>query len=214
MEIKNIKIKDLKPAEYNPRKMSDEELEKLKNSIKEFGLRKAIVVNTHKGRENVIIGGNMTVRALIELGWREIPKNKIDFVSFPEPKEKLLNLALNRITGSWDESKLAKLIREIQDYPDIKLSGLSDAELEMLSVQYDLIFGDDVGDLSNEEEVKKLFALKQRVPIDVERPQVAKRESKIAFYTENFKEWKKITEYFKTKKKSELDTKKLLDSIK
>ena len=37
MEIKNLKIKDLKLAEYNPRYMDENELEKLKNSLKEFG---------------------------------------------------------------------------------------------------------------------------------------------------------------------------------
>lgn len=207
MEIKNQKIKDLKPAEYNPRIMNEEDLEKLKNSIKEFGMVEPIVVN----KDLTVIGGHQRIKAVKLLGKKEIPCILVDL---DKRKEKLLNLALNRIVGGWDESKLVKLVREIQDYPDVKLSGLSDAELEMLSVQYDLIFGDDVKDLSNEEEVKKLFSLKQRVPIDLERPEVVKKKNKIAFYTENFKEWKKITKHFETKKKSELDTKKLLDSIK
>jgi len=207
MEIKTLKIKDLKLAEYNPRHMEDEEMEKLKNSIKEFGLVEPLVVN----KDLTIIGGHQRLKAAEMLGWIEIPCIIVDL---DKKKEKLLNLALNRIVGNWEEGKLAKLIREIQDYPDIKLSGLNDSELEMLSVQYDLIFGETEQDISNEEAVKKLFDLKQRVPINVERPQVMKKESKMAFYTEDLEEWKKITDHFETNKKSELDTKKLLDSIK
>lgn len=60
MEIKNIKIKDLKKAEYNPRTMSDEEIEKLKNSIKEFGLVEPVVVN----KDLTIIGGHQRVEAM------------------------------------------------------------------------------------------------------------------------------------------------------
>jgi len=207
MKIKSQKIKDLKPAEYNPRIMDEATLETLKNSIEKLGFAEPIVVN----KDLTVIGGHQRIKAVEMLGWTEIDCVMLDL---DKKKEKLLNLSLNRIVGGWDESKLVKLVREIQNYPEIKLSGLSDAELEMLSIQYDLIFGDDIKDARNEQEIKKMFALNVRVPIDVERPQVTKKESKIAFYTEDFKEWKKITEYFKTNKRSELDTKKLLDSIK
>lgn len=37
MEMETIKITDLKPAEYNPRRISDEDYQKLKNSIGTFG---------------------------------------------------------------------------------------------------------------------------------------------------------------------------------
>jgi hypothetical protein len=207
MEIINHKIKNLKPAEYNPRFMSEEDLEKLKNSVKEFGMVEPIVVN----KDLTVIGGHQRIKAVEMLGWEEIPCIMVDL---DKRREKLLNLALNRIVGSWDEGKLTKLIREIRDYPEIKLSGLSDAELEMLGVQYDLIFGEDVQDLENEETIKRMFDLNMRVPIDVERPQVMKRENKVAFYTEDLNDWKKIKEHFQTDKKSELDTKRLLDLIK
>ena len=207
MEIKNVKISSLKPAKYNPRIMNKEEMEKLQNSIKEFGLVEPVVAN----KDLTVIGGHQRIKAMEMLHWKEIPCIIIDV---DKKKEKLLNLALNRIVGSWDESKLVKLIREIQEYPDIKLSGLNDTELEMLSVQYDLIYSDETQDLSSEEEIKKMFELNVRVPIDVEKPQVVKKKNKVAFYTDNFEEWKKITKHFETNKKSELDITKLLDSIK
>ena len=206
MEIKNQKIKNLKPAEYNPRIMSEEELEKLKNSVKEFGMVEPVIVN----KDLTVIGGHQRIKAVESLGWEEIP---CVIVALDKKREKLLNLALNRIVGSWDESKLVKLVREIQDYPEVKLSGLSDGEIEMLGVQYDLIFGENEEDTANEEAIKKMFDLNVRVPIDVEKPSVVKKKNKMAFYTDNFEDWKTITEYFETKKKSELDTKKLLDII-
>jgi len=206
MEIKNQKIKNLKPAEYNPRIMSEEELEKLKNSVKEFGMVEPVIVN----KDLTVIGGHQRIKAVESLGWEEIP---CVIVALDKKREKLLNLALNRIVGSWDESKLVKLVREIQDYPEVKLSGLSDGEIEMLGVQYDLIFGENEEDVANEEVIKKMFDLNVRVPIDVEKPSVVKKKNKMAFYTDNFEDWKTITEYFETKKKSELDTKKLLDII-
>ena len=152
MEIVKVKIDDLKPSEYNPRQIDNDELEKLRVSIKEFGMVEPLVVN----KDLTVIGGHQRLKAAKMIGWTEMPCIIVDL---DKRREKLLNLALNRITGSWDESKLSNLIREIRDYPDIKLSGLSDQEIEMLSVQYD---------------------------------------------------WKKITNHFKTNKKSELDTEKLL----
>jgi len=206
MKIKKIKIKDLKMAEYNPRVMNVIELEKLKNSIKEFGMVEPIVVN----KDLTVIGGHQRIKALKMLKYDEVPCIVVDI---DKKKEKLLNLALNRISGDWDQDKLAKLVKEISEYPDVKLSGLSEAELEMLTVQYDLVFGNKDNKIDGEDEVKRMFDLNMSVPIDVERPQVVKKENKVAFFTENIEEYNKIKNYFKTKNRSELDTKKLLDLI-
>lgn len=206
MEIKNIRIDNLKEAGYNPRQMNAEDLEKLKYSVKEFGVVEPIVVN----KDLTVIGGHQRLKVLQELDWKEVPCIILDL---DKKREKLLNLALNRIIGNWDEEKLAKLVKEISDYPDIKLSGLNESELEMLNVQYDLIFENENIEFDSEEEVKKLFELNTRVPIDLERPNIVKQKGKVAFYTENFEEWKKIKEHFSAKNKSELDTKKLLNLI-
>jgi hypothetical protein len=131
--------------------------------------------------------------------------------------KKLLNLALNRIIGGWDEEKLTKLIKEINEIgkdEELKLTGFDKEEIEQLLVQYELIYPKERIEIDGEEEVKKLFALNVRVPIDVEKPQVKIKEEKVAFYTENLEEWKKIRDYFKMKNKAELDTKKLLEIIK
>ena len=209
MQIQNIKIEKLKPAEYNPRVMDDKELEKLKRSLKEFGVVEPIVIN----KDFTVIGGHQRLKALWDLKRKEVP---CIILNIDKKKEKILNLALNRISGDWDQEKLSKLIKGISNYENIKLSGLDTEELEALSVQHDLMFGDDDKEMvfDSEEEVKKMFELNTRVPIDVERPKAKKQSNKVAFYTENFKQYKEIKKFFSAKNKSELDTNKLLKLIK
>ena len=209
MQIQDIKIQKLKPAEYNPRIMDDKELEKLRRSLKEFGVVEPIVIN----KDMTVIGGHQRLKVLRAMKRTEVPCIILDI---DKKKEKLLNLALNRISGDWDQEKLSKLIKGISNYENIKLSGLDTEELESLSVQHDLMFGDDDKEMifDSEEEVKKMFELNTRVPIDVERPKVKKQSNKVAFYTEDFKQWKKIRDFFSAKNKSELDTNKLLKLIK
>lgn len=62
MKIVKKKISDLKPAEYNPRRMTEKQKQDIRNSLTEFGLVDPIIVNTFKGRENVIVGGHQRVK--------------------------------------------------------------------------------------------------------------------------------------------------------
>jgi len=125
MEIVNVKISELKFAEYNPREITEHDYEALKNAIREFGIVDPIIVNK-KGNE--IIGGHMRVRAAQELGIEEVP---VVYVNLPDEKAKLLNLALNRIQGRWDREKLEKLLYELsQKEVDLELSGFEPWELD------------------------------------------------------------------------------------
>ena len=62
MEVEEIKLKDLIPAEYNPRKISDKELKKLQKSIQHYGRVDPIIINL---KNNKIIGGHQRFDALI-----------------------------------------------------------------------------------------------------------------------------------------------------
>ena len=57
--ITYVPIKQLKPSEYNPRKISKESLEQLKESIKRFQVVDPIIVNAAPNRRNIVIGGHM-----------------------------------------------------------------------------------------------------------------------------------------------------------
>jgi len=125
-----IEIKKLKLAYYNPREMPEKEYESLKRSMREFGCVEPIVMNVYKSRKGIVVGGNMRVRAATELGWKAIPYTE---VNLPADKEKLLNIALNRIKGKWDETKLAELVYNLSRVDaDLNLSGLNEVEISNL----------------------------------------------------------------------------------
>ena len=104
--VQYIKIQDLKPATYNPRKHSDEAMAQLKESIERFGLVDPIVVNGAPKRKNIVIGGHFRLKAAKELGYKEMP---VVYVNLPDiQKEKELNIRLNKNTGEWDWVLLEK----------------------------------------------------------------------------------------------------------
>lgn len=109
-------------AEYNPRRINKHDFAKLVQSIKEFGFIEPVVIN----KDHTIIGGHMRVRAAQELKFTEVPCVEVDL---PKEKEKALNLALNRIHGEWDEDKLAELLFELENLPEVELTGFSESEV-------------------------------------------------------------------------------------
>ena len=116
----------MKPSNYNPRKIDDNELKKLEDSIREFDCVEPIVVN----KDFTVIGGHQRLRAAINLGHEQIPIIQIDI---PKNKEKALNLALNRITGQWDNSKLIVALQDlINSEVDEALSGFDQTEIDII----------------------------------------------------------------------------------
>ncbi|HZJ98397.1 MAG TPA: ParB N-terminal domain-containing protein, partial [Tissierellaceae bacterium] len=130
MIIEKIKIEELNPAKYNPRKdlkAGDPEYEKLKKSIETFGYVEPIIWN--KGTGN-IVGGHQRLKVLIDQGQTEVDCVVVDM---DESEEKALNVALNKVSGDWDLPKLADLIEQLdEDMFDISLTGFDMAEVDDL----------------------------------------------------------------------------------
>lgn len=129
MDIQKRRITELKPAEYNPRKAltpEDAEWQKIKNSIDKFGYVDPIIVN----KDGTIIGGHQRYNVLTALGYDEIDVVVLDL---SKDDEKALNIAMNKISGEWDELKLKDLLLELDlgDY-DISLTGFDNNDLEGL----------------------------------------------------------------------------------
>ena len=124
-----LPIKDLNPAEYNPRKKlkpGDKEYEKIRHSIEEFGFADPVVVNS----DMTIIGGHQRVTVAAALGYTEIP---CAIVEVSKTQEKALNIALNKISGEWNQELLADLIQDLQDSDfDVGFTGFEPPEIEQL----------------------------------------------------------------------------------
>lgn len=152
MNIEKKNVKDLLPADYNPRKdlkPGDPEYEKLKRSIEQFGYVEPVIWNEKTGR---VVGGHQRLKVLTDMGITEVD---VVVVDMDTEKEKALNIALNKISGEWDTEKLALVIADLQgtDF-DVSLTGFDPKELEDL-------FRDDVkggvkeDDFDVEAELKK-----------------------------------------------------------
>src|SRR5258708_159347 len=111
MEIVNVKITELKPAEYNPRSFSEQALKDLKESINRFGIVDPIIVNSAENRKNIVIGGHFRLKAAQALGIEEVPVFYLNITDLKREQE--LNIRLNKNLGDWDWSLLANIDENI-----------------------------------------------------------------------------------------------------
>lgn len=132
-EIVYINIDELKPNEYNPKKLTPDEERLLEESIKEFGLQEPLVVNSNPKRKNIIIGGHQRLKILKKLGYKEVPCWLVDIDDVE--KEKKLCLYFSKAIGSWDLEKLKLL-----DMNLLASVGFTETELlEIGLIKLDLI---------------------------------------------------------------------------
>ncbi|MEC0714490.1 ParB N-terminal domain-containing protein, partial [Bacillus haynesii] len=121
MNIREIPVEKINPAAYNPRidlQPVDPEYEALKQSMTRFGAVEPLVWNERTGN---LVGGHQRFKILIE----ENPKTLlVSVVNLDEAEEKALNLALNKISGDWDDYKLEQVLEDLQhnDF-DLSLTG-------------------------------------------------------------------------------------------
>lgn len=151
MEIKELPLKELKPAAYNPRKKlkkGDKEYEKIKQSLLKFGYVDPILVN----EDLTVIGGHQRLTVLKDLDYETA---KCVIVKLSKEDEKALNIALNKITGQWDEALLADLLLDLQESDfNLDLTGFEPPEIDdILSNVHDKELSEDEFDV--EEELKK-----------------------------------------------------------
>lgn len=139
LKIEMVPISKLKPANYNPRKISASAMEQLKESIRRFSMIDPIVVNGASNRMNVVIGGHQRLRAAKELGHKEIPVVYVRINNIK--KEKELNLRLNTNAGEWDYDLLkgfdVDLLLDV-GFSDQELSNIWDDQLEAEDDNFDV----------------------------------------------------------------------------
>lgn len=134
MHIEKLKLND-----QNPRHISQDKLEKLKKSINEFpemmSLR-PIIVN----KDYIVIGGNMRLTALLQLGYKEIPDDWVKVGNLHNEQQKRFIIADNVGFGEWDWETLSNE----WDVADLETWGLdipnfdTEEELEASEDDYDV----------------------------------------------------------------------------
>ncbi|VUG07065.1 Modification methylase RsrI [Paenibacillus polymyxa] len=135
MKIRVLPIEQINAAAYNPRadlQPGDPEYEKLKASIESFGYVEPIVWNERTGN---MVGGHQRYKIMVnELGHTELTVSVVDL---DDQQEKLLNLALNKISGNWDDAALYRLLDELEKSgADLALSGFDLEEFEDLAAEF------------------------------------------------------------------------------
>jgi len=97
-----IQLADIRTNDHNPRFIRDERFAKLVKSIQEFPEMMAlrpIVVDA----DNMVLGGNMRLRALQEAGYKEVPTEWIKQASeLTEEQQRRFIIADNVGFGQWD----------------------------------------------------------------------------------------------------------------
>jgi len=138
MEIKMIKIDELKPYENNPR-FNDEAVEYVAKSIKEFGFKVPLVID----KDNVIVTGHTRYKASIELGLEEVPCIIADDLN--EKQIKAFRLADNKVSekSGWN----FELLEEELDDLDIDMSDFG------FDLDFDIDEYDD--DIEKNNEINK-----------------------------------------------------------
>lgn len=138
IQVTQVAIEDLKPSEYNPRKLSAKAEAELTESLKRFSLIDPLIVNSNPERKNVIVGGHQRYFIAKKLEYLTVPVIYIDLTS---DQEQELNLRLNKNTGEFDLEMLRNfdmnLLLDV-GFDDTDLSMIWDDALETEEDNFDL----------------------------------------------------------------------------
>lgn len=136
LKIVEWNIDKLISAEYNPRKLSEEQKQKIKDSISRFGLVDPVIVNTNKERFGIIIGGHQRTKVSREMGFKKMPCVELD-LNLDQEKE--LNVRLNKNTGEFDK----ELLVEYFDQDDLIDWGFDNEYFEDVVTEIDALEEED-----------------------------------------------------------------------
>lgn len=149
MEFEVKRIADMNRAAYNPRvdlRPEDEEYQAIERSLKRHGLVQPIVWNR---RTNTVVSGHQRLTVLEAQGETEVTFSVVDL---DDIQEKELNVALNKITGEWDDDKLSVILNELGE--EATDTGFTLPEIDVLRDELKSYF-DDVTAPDEEEPTEE-----------------------------------------------------------
>lgn len=114
-----MKLEEIKQNPSNPRFIKDEDFEKLKQSLEQFPKMmrlRPMVLNS----DNIVLGGNQRLRALEELGYKEIPDEwVVRAEELTEEEQRRFIIVDNVGFGAWDWSIIQAEdwdLKELEDW--------------------------------------------------------------------------------------------------
>lgn len=149
MEFEVKRIADMNRAAYNPRvdlQPEDEEYQAIERSLKRHGLVQPIVWNR---RTNTVVSGHQRLTVFEAQGETEVTVSVVDL---DDIQEKELNVALNKITGEWDDDKLSVILNELGE--EATDTGFTLPEIDVLRDELKSYF-DDVTAPDEEEPTEE-----------------------------------------------------------
>lgn len=173
-----MKISDIKQNPNNPRVIKDDRYKKLKRSIEEFPKMmklRPMVVN----EENIVLGGNMRLKALKEIGYKEIPDEWIKHADeLTEDEQRRFIIVDNvgfgdndweMLQAEWDVSELEEWGVEVPDWASGEEKEAEDDNFDTPDeneIETDIVLGDVFeignhrllcGDATDSDQVAKLM---------------------------------------------------------
>ncbi len=128
------KVSELIPYARNARTHSDEQIERIANSIKEFGWTNPILIDG----ENGIIAGHGRILAARKLGIEKVPT--IELSGLTEAQKRAYIIADNRLAldAGWDEDILKLEFAELEKEGfELSKTGFSDEEINEMMADLD-----------------------------------------------------------------------------
>ena len=134
MELIELPVDMVIPNPKNPRidlKPGMPLYEKLKKSIMNFGYAEPIIWNEKTG---MIVSGHQRFQVMKDIAEKEgkpLTTVQVVKVSMDESKQDGFMIAVNKITGLWDEEKLSALLRGLEEEDRLN-TGFDDYEIATL----------------------------------------------------------------------------------
>ena len=203
-----MNISDLKIKDGNPRLIKDDKFKKLVQSIKEFPKMMELRPIIYDPATMEILGGNMRLKALQELKYKEIPDNWVKSASELTEDEKKRFLITDNVgfgewdwdilANEWDAEELKEWGMDLPDWAvDEKLEAVEDDYEIPDEIQTDIVLGDLFeigehrllcGDSTDSDAVSKLMNGQKADMVFTDPPYEIENQdyhSNIFLFTEN-----------------------------
>lgn len=141
MQVKTVKISEVKLNPNNPRLIKDDKFAKLVQSIKDLPQMlsiRPIVVNT----DMIVLGGNMRLKACKEAGLKEVPIIVADDLNEDQQREFLIKDNVSggewdwsMIANDWDSEQLEQWGLDVPDLEEHLNEDLSEKIIELYRIE-------------------------------------------------------------------------------